>query len=378
MDKLHTMTLGPPSASRPPLAGIPGIFDAEIHAVVERSAMVARMPEKYRKRLVEGYHAHGFLNFDQRGGGLREDVEMMEAASPEGIRRSVLDRHSVRFALLTGTSYEASIYPDREYCNAFASAHNEALVEDFTEKDNAFLAAIQLNFNDPPAALREIARWADHPRVVAIITCAASTETPGSRRYDPVFAAAAEAGLVIAYHTTGEGRSLSPPPTSAGYPSRYIEYHSALATSSIGHAASLVTNGVFARYPDLRVLYLEGGIAWALPLMWQLDQDWRRFREEVPELTELPSHYLRQHIHFTTQPIEEPESGHDLLAVYEEVGLDRNIVYSTDFPHWDFDDPQHFLPSCFSLEQRERILWHNAAALFSKKVGHLFSQENAG
>lgn len=376
MDKLLTMTSTAPPTSSRQFSKVSGIFDAEIHASVERSAMVARMPEKYRSRCMAGYHAHGYLNFDQRGGGYRRDVESMEAASPEGIRRSVLDRYSTRFALLTGTSYEASIYPDREYCNAFASAYNGALVEDFAEKDKALLASIQLNFNDPPAALREIARWADHPRVAAIITSTASTETPGSRRYDPIFAAAAEAGLVIAYHTTAEGRSLCPPPTSAGYPSRYIEYHSALATGAIGHASSLLTNGVFARYPDLRVLYLEGGIAWALPLMWMLDQDWRRFRDEVPDLKEPPSHYLRHHMYFTTQPIEEPERGDDLLAVYEQVGLDRNIVYSTDFPHWDFDDPEHFLPSCFSQAQRDRILWDNAAALFSSKVGPLLAKED--
>jgi len=85
-------------------------------------------------------------------------------------------------------------------------------------------------------------------------------------------------------------------------------------------------------------------------------------------LTELPSHYIRNHIFLTTQPIEEPPKGSDLQLVYEQIGLDRNIVYSTDFPHWDFDDPKHFLPSCFTPEQRKRILWDNALELFGPKA----------
>lgn len=271
-------------------------------------------------------------------------------------------------------SRRPAIGPDQPDTQAFpgfqgeVSAYNAALMETFIVQDPALYGTLRLNFNDPEAAVAQIERYADHLRVAGIVTCTASIETPGSRRYDPVFAAAAEAGLVIAYHTTQEGRALCSPPSSAGYPSRYVEYHSGLATSAIGHAASMITNGVFARHPKLRILYLEGGIAWTIPLMWQLDADWRRFRSEVPELVKPPSHYLREHIYFTTQPIEEPANGRDLLAAFEELGVDRNIVYSTDFPHWDFDPPDRFLPSCFPAAHRERILWHNAAALYANRM----------
>jgi len=378
MDKyenmIETETLLPRNEKRT----IPGIFDVEIHAEVPRSSVTVRLPARYRKRSEEGYLLHGLLNFDQRGGGTRRDVDDGAASSPEALRKSLLDPHGIRIALLTATDYEASIYPDLDFNNAFAAAYNQALIEEFVEQDDAMLGSLRLNFNDPDAAVREITRWADHPKVAAIISPTASIESPGSRRYDPVFAAAADAGLVLTYHTTSEGRSQTAAPSSAGYPSRYFEYHSALASSAIGHAASLITNGVFARHPALKVVYLEGGIAWALPLMWSLDADWKLFRDEVPDLKEAPSHYLKNHIYFTTQPIEEPGRGADLLTVFEQIGLERNIVYSTDFPHWDFDDPKHFLPGCFSQEQRDRILWHNAAELFAQKTEPLLREVTNG
>jgi len=345
-----------------------GIFDVEIHAHCGRSNILNRLPARFRARFERGGAGHGTLNFDQRGGGNRKDTSAEAQWNPALLREVLLEPHDIRIAILTGTAYDTSIYADLDFCTAFAEASNAAYIEEVLPLDEAFQATLRLNFNDPEAAVREIAKWADHPRVAGIITSTASTETPGSRRYDPIFAAAAEANMVIAYHTTQEGRGLCPPPSSAGYPSRYVEYHSGLATSAIGHAASMVSNGVFARHPKLRILYLEGGISWALPLIWQLDADWRRFHQEVPELTELPSHYLREHLYFTTQPIEEPANGRDLLAVYESIGLERNIVWSSDFPHWDFDCPKRFLPSCFSDAHRRRILWDNAAALYANRV----------
>ncbi len=347
---------------------LPGIFDVEIHAGVERQSILERLPERYREAFLKHGITHGQLNFDQRGGGNRRDTSPGGSQSPAAIRQDLLDPYRIRLAVLTGTEYDNSIYADLELCSALAAAYNAALVEDFLPRDDAYLAAIRLNFNDPATAVAEIERWAGHPRVAEIVTSTASIETPGSRRYDPIFEAAAEARLVIAYHTTQEGRALCHPPSSAGYPSRYIEYHSGLASSSIGHATSLITNGVFARHPDLKVLYLESGICWALPLIWALDADWHQLGTDFTRLPAKPSHYLREHIHFTTQPIEEPPNGRDLLRVYEQIGLDRNIVFSSDYPHWDFDNPDRFLPSCFTRESRNRILWSNAAELYRARV----------
>ena len=73
--------------------------------------------------------------------------------------------------------------------------------------------------------------------------------------------------------------------------------------------------------------------------MWRMDQHFERFRDEVPHLKRRPSEYVREHFWFTTQPIDEPDEARHLRSLIEWVGVDR-LLFSSDYPHWDFDDPR--------------------------------------
>ncbi len=107
----------------------------------------------------------------------------------------------------------------------------------------------------------------------------------------------------------------------------------------------------------------RAGFAWLPSLVARrLDKHFRRFREEVPHLKMLPSEYIRQNIWVTTQPIEEPEHPADLLATCEWIGWDR-IMFSTDYPHWDQDDPRY----AFKVpvpEKEKRMLYRDNALSF--------------
>ena len=59
---------------------------------------------------------------------------------------------------------------------------------------------------------------------------------------------------------------------------------------------------------------------------------------------EPPSEYLREHFWFTTQPIEEPEDPEHLAFAFDALGMVDRIMFSTDYPHWDFDAPSQTLP----------------------------------
>jgi hypothetical protein len=86
-------------------------------------------------------------------------------------------------------------------------------------------------------------------------------------------------------------------------------------------------------------------------------------RNEVPYLLRPPSEYMREALYFTTQPIEEPDNPDDVLLTFEHVGWDH-ILFSTDYPHWDFDDPKYALKVRLS-EDRKRQLYHdNAVKLY--------------
>lgn len=80
----------------------------------------------------------------------------------------------------------------------------------------------------------------------------------------------------------------------------------------------------------------------------------------MPWVKRMPSEYIREQVRFTTQPMEYPEDPEDLYRMFEMIGSDDFLLFSTDYPHWDFDSPSHVFPKSFPKELRKRILADNA------------------
>ena len=115
-------------------------------------------------------------------------------------------------------------------------------------------------------------------------------------------------------------------------------------------------------------MLVEAGFAWAPSLCWRLDQHWERMRDEVPHVKRPPSEYVREHFWYTTQPMEEPEHPEHLRDIIDWIGWDR-LLFSTDYPHWDFDDPRFAFKCKLTREQRAQIFSDNAKALFGLPDG---------
>jgi predicted TIM-barrel fold metal-dependent hydrolase len=80
-------------------------------------------------------------------------------------------------------------------------------------------------------------------------------------------------------------------------------------------------------------------------------------------LRRLPSEYVREQVWLTTQPMEEPERRRHLTDAIGWIGWDR-LLFATDYPHWDFDDPATALPIAVDEPQRNRLFRDNAIALY--------------
>ena len=78
-------------------------------------------------------------------------------------------------------------------------------------------------------------------------------------------------------------------------------------------------------------------------------------RDEVPHVKRPPSEYVREHFWYPSQPMDEPEHPEHLRDVIDWIGWDR-VVFSTDYPHWDFDDPAFAFKCKLSREERENDL----------------------
>jgi predicted TIM-barrel fold metal-dependent hydrolase len=299
-------------------------------------------------------------------GGARKDANPDNGGSPgtdpDFMLRHLIGPYGIDYAILT-SGIEISLYPDPDYANAVAAAWNDWTAESWLKFSPIFKGSILINNTDPQAAAREIDRMAGNPNMVQIVMTSASRMLYGQRFYHPIYEAAERHGLPVAIHPGGEGRGISPAPTNAGYPTRYMEWHNILPVSYMSHINSMVCEGVFEKYPGLKLVGIEGGISWLPALMWRMDKNYKALRSTAPWLKRHPSEYIAEHLYLTTQPIEEPKDPKHLTAIFEMIHAERCVMFSSDYPHWDFDNPMMALPP-MNRTMKKRIMGETACELY--------------
>lgn len=285
----------------------------------------------------------------------------MAGTDPALMERQLLDDAEVDYAIFV---YHTTVNaPGPEADAALCRATNEWMAATWLGEHNAhgrYRGSLRLPMQNPAAAIAELERWADHPYFVQILAVQGYSPGFGHPMYEPVLRAVAERGLPLAVHPSSWIVADGSP---VGHWTYFFEHHALYYSSGYAaHVSSLVCNGVFERLPELRVVALEGGIGWAYALGNHLDKNWWLLKDEVPELTLAPSEYMRRQLYFSTQPIEEPPNPAALLQVFEAVGEDR-VMFSTDYPHFDFDDPKTSLPR-MPAELKARVMAGTACELY--------------
>ena len=127
---------------------------------------------------------------------------------------------------------------------------------------------------------------------------------------------------------------------------------------------SLIAEGTFDRYPQLRVALIEGGFTWMPSLMWRLDKEWRGLRRDIPWVKRPPSEYIREHIRLTLQPVDAPPRTRQLLEVLEQMGGRDLLMFSSDYPHCHDGAPEEALPIQLPDSLRDRIGSENAREFY--------------
>lgn len=340
------------------------IIDTDVHeSFASLKDLVPYLPEPWKGWIDKGAW-RGFSQpfcYTSPGNGNRADVVSRDrsasASDFELLRRHVFDDHDIRHAVLTGYFYPSMLHLQYGLGNALAAAYNDYCVEHWLSKEPRFLGSIQIFARDPEAAASEIDRMAAHPQMRQVLLPVVDDIAYGEPRYRPIFAAADSNDLQVAFHHTAQVKG----PYGMGL--TYMERHALIPMGLMPQVISLICNGVFDEFPRLRFMVLEAGFSWLPHVMWRLDREYRQGRIEVPWIKKLPSEHIRARLKLSTQPTEDI-SADQWLKLVDLMGTDEILVFSTDYPHFDFDSPAAAIPRTLPDDLREKILWKNAAGFY--------------
>ncbi|MGH7154104.1 MAG: amidohydrolase family protein, partial [Acetobacteraceae bacterium] len=141
-------------------------------------------------------------------------------------------------------------------------------------------------------------------------------------------------GLPVGIHA---GSTYRHPVTPVGWPSYFTEDYVNQAPGFQSQLTSLVTEGVFGKFPALTVVLLESGVTWLPAYLWRLTKFWKGLRSEVPWVTDPPSSIIRERVRLTLQPFDAPPDPASVMRIIDHIGSDETLLFSTDYPHWQFD-----------------------------------------
>ncbi|MDI4648425.1 amidohydrolase family protein [Cohnella hashimotonis] len=344
------------------------IIDCDIHQISGLEEIKPYLPRHYRE-LVEAYGPAypGGMHFNGGVGGRMADAYPEEGGRAGSdlalMQRQHLDRYNVAYGILTGEGYGIQATINYDYAAATCSAINDYTIEHWLSRDSRLRGSVMIPKQEPRLAAKEIDRVGGRADMVQVIVCNGATLPYGNRYYDPIYEACVRHNLPFTIHVGLEGEGINSPPTGAGYVTNYIETRCARPSTMAAHLASFIFEGVFERFPTLRVVLQEAGVLWLAPLLWKMDQEWKGLRVQTPWVRKRPSEYFREHVRVTTQPIDETPNRAIFDSLLDSIHADETLMYCSDYPHWDYDSPKQALPK-LADGLADRVYYDNAAELY--------------
>jgi predicted TIM-barrel fold metal-dependent hydrolase len=349
---------------------ISGAVDCDIHAnVPETHVLMPFLPDYWREqvttRAIDGLDLNTYP--PKTPLYARDDWRPQKgkaATTLQLMRSQALDRFNPAFAICN-VVYGAQAVFNADLSAALCSAVNDWIIKEWLDKEPRLRASIVVPFNEPELAVEEIEKRANDRRFVQVLLLTGSEMPLGRRHFWPIYRAAERHGLPVGIHAGATARHAS---TYTGWPSHYIEDYSAQAQSFQGQLLSLIYEGVFVKFPKLKVVLIESGVTWLPSFLSRADHTWRALRAEVPWLNRAPSQFARDHIRLTTQPIDAPDDAGAVARIIDMIDSDEMLLFASDYPHWQFDGDE-ILPAGLSSELIRKITIDNPFATYPRLRG---------
>jgi uncharacterized protein len=312
-----------------------GIIDCDVWAQKATFALIAEhLPTSWRQWLrigevivngnpVELPEGQYFLP----GGALRRAAEGQDPRAELG---DYLDRNSIHKAIFNpGVATSLAGLASPILAADTARAANEWTAEDWLSVDDRLLGSIVIALHNGPRAAEEIRRAAGNERMVQVVL-AYPPRLLGDRVFYPIYEAASELGLPVVLQAGGDYSGSNPGLTAVGNPTSLMEAFVGWEYAAQPHLISLILNGVFDRFPELRVVLNGFGVAWLPSVLWRLDFEYGAGRVPAPRsLERRPSEYVHDHVRFTTAQLELPDDRRALAGLLSAVGGEQLLVFAS-------------------------------------------------
>ena len=331
------------------------ILDADGHVTESQEQIVKYLDEPYRRR-PNGQFFYPWDGWDRRLLGTLGDW----AGDAESWLRA-LDKGGMQQTVLYPTlGLFLSFLRDRQWAVALCRAYNTFLSEHFVKVTPRLQAVALLPLQDPEAAAVELRRAVGELGMVGAMLAADGQHVLGDRRFDPIYEVAQDADVMLGIHASGSHLG------GAGvdfFPS-FIQTHTCShAFGQMRQLTSMIFDGVPERFPRLRIAFLEAGCGWAPYWMERMDDEYAKRASEAPALRKKPSDYVRSGtIYFSC------EADEWLLPQAVKLVGENQIVYASDFPHWDHSYPGSLDEirnrGDLTENQKQKILGDNARRLY--------------
>lgn len=321
---------------------LPAPIDCDLHPVVPSiKALLPYLDDHWRETVIRrgiedlttiSYPSRNPLSFRQDW----RDETGRTATDLARLAAQALDPFGTRLAILNplyGTQAQFS----EDLGAALTRALNDWVAKEWLDRDPRLRASIVVPMQNAEMCVDEIERLAPDRRFVQVLLLAGSETTLGRRVNWPIYAAAERHGLPIGIHA---GSMFRHPVTAVGWPTTYTEDYINQAGAFQTQLTSLIAEGVFAKFPNLTVVLMESGVTWLPAYFWRLTKFWKGLRSEIPWVSDPPTSIIRDRVRLTLQPFDAPPDAASVMRLIEHIGSDEMILFSTDYPHWQFDGAQ--------------------------------------
>jgi len=343
-----------------------GAIDCDVHPTVpDMRALLPYLDDHWREAVIErevnlesqSYPPNAPISArpDWRG------KDGKPATNAADLGRIVFDELGASRAILN-CLYGVQLVLSEDMAVALARALNDWVEKEWLDRDPRLAASIVIPLQSVERAVDEIERRAPDRRFVQILTLAMGETPLGRRHLWPIYAAAERHGLPIGIHA---GSAYRHPVTSLGWPSYYVEDYCAQSLGFQGQVASMITEGVFAKHPGLKVVLIESGVTWLPAFLWRLAKFWRGVRSEVPWVDRPPAEIFRDHFRATIQPLDGPHMPEDVARALDHLHSDDLLMYASDFPHWQFDGSSA-MPPGIPQPLHRRVMVENPLATYTR------------